>query len=256
MKIERLKNYLLSNALHLQFVIAVLSLIKKFAQHLSKITVQSEVFRVSVEKEDLCYKVIRKSDLSAVKEDSDQARDTIIIGIKDAIKSLLRHFDSNIRAAAQRIKIVFDTYDNPQPLTKLPYDAETAAVNNLLQELDAKYAGDIQLTGLTVWVEELRNRNKAFEALTQDYNEQQAEKPSVRSVDARKETDKAYQDIVSVINALIILDGEANYASFVAELNTLVKHYNDLIAQHQGRVKSYELKTKNEEESEQLTTDN
>jgi hypothetical protein len=244
MKIERIKNYLLSNALHLQFVIAVLNLIEKFVQNLSKITAQSEVFRASVNKEELAYKVIRKSDLSAVKEESDQARDTIFIGIKDAVKSLLRHFDANVRAAAQRIKIVIDTYDNPKPLIELSYDAETVAINNLLQELDGKYAADVQLTGLATWVEELRNRNNAFEKLTREYNEQQAEKPSVSTKDARTDTDKAYQDIIVAINGLLILDGDTAYAPFVAELNALIKHYNDLIAQHRGRLAS---KVKNQE---------
>jgi hypothetical protein len=236
MKLGNIKSYLLSNALHLQFVIAVMNLIKKFVHVLSKITAQSEILQVSIDKEDLCYKVIRKSDLSAEKEECDQARDTIITGVKDAVKSSLRHFDAGIRAAAQRIQIVLDTYDNPVSLAKLSYDAETVAVNNLLQEFDGKYAADVQITGLTAWVEELRRLNKKFEQLADAYNEQQAEKPSARLKDVRKETDKAYQDIITVINGLIIMEGEVNYAPFVNELNTLIKHYNDLIAQHQGRL--------------------
>jgi hypothetical protein len=249
MKIESVKNYLLSNALHLQFVVAVLNLIKKFGQILSKITAQTEVLQTCVDKEDLCFKVIRKSDISAVKEESDHARDIVILGIKDAVKSLLRHFNANIREAAQRIKIVIDTYDNPKPLTKLPYDAETAVINNLLQEFDGKYASDIQTAGLSDWVEELRTRNKAFDDLTKAYNEQQAEKPPFRPVDVRKDTDKAYQNIVTVINALIILEGETNYTAFVTEINTLIKHYNDLVAQHQGRLQAGK-NTKSDESDE------
>jgi hypothetical protein len=247
MKIDNVKNYLLSNALHLQFIIAVVSLIKKFAQNLVKITAQSEALKDCVDKEDLCYKIIRKSDISAAKEKSDKARDTIIVGIKDAIKSALHHFDDKVKEAAARIKIVFDTYDNPQPLIKLPYDAETAAVNNLLQELDGKYAADVQITGLSQWIGELRARNKEFEELAMAYNEQQAEKPSIRPKEARKNTDKAYQDMVAAVDGLLIIDGETDYADFVTELNTLIKHYNDIIAQHRGRVKSEELKVKNQE---------
>jgi hypothetical protein len=238
MKVETVKNYLLSNALHLQFVIAVWNLIRKFGQSLSKITAQSNVLKDCIDKEDLCYKVIRKSDLSALKAERDNERDTIIIGIKDAVKSALRHFDSNVREAAQRIKIVIDTYNRPVPLINLPYDAETAAVNNLLQEFEGKYANDIATIGLREWVDELRNRNNTFELLTTAYNEQQAEKPSFLFVDVRKETDKAYKDIITVISALMIMEGDAAYTPFVTELNVLIKHYNDLIAQHQGRLHS------------------
>jgi hypothetical protein len=236
MKTGIIKSYFLSNALHLQFVIAVMNLIKKFAHVLSKITAPAEALQVSIDKEDLCYKVVKKSDISALKEECDQARDSIIAGIKDAIKSSLRHFDADVRAAAQRIKIVIDTYDNPVQLAKLHYDAETAAVNNLLQEFNGKYAADVRITGLSAWVEELRIRNQKFEQLANAYNEQQAEKPSARLSNVRKETDKAYQNIITAINGLIVIDGEETYANFVNELNTLIKHYNDLIAQHQGRV--------------------
>jgi hypothetical protein len=236
----------LSNALHLQFIIAVLDLIRKFGHVFAKITAQTEALQVCADKEDRCYKIVRKSDISAAKRKSDEARDTVILGLKDAIKSLLRHFDISIQEAAQRIKILIDAYDNPKPLVSLSYDAETAAVNNLLQELDGKYAADVQTTALSAWVEELRARNNDFDALTKAYNEQQAEKPAFRSVDVRKDSDKVYLNIVAVINAMIILEGEANYESFIAELNTLIKHYNDLVARHRGRRQT----DKNEETEE------
>lgn len=242
MKIESIRIYSLSNALHLQFMLAVLNLIGKFGHILSKITVQTEALQACADKEDFCYKVIRKSNISAVKEECDHARDTIIYALKNALKSLLRHFDTDIQEAARRIKIVIDTYDNPRRLTKLPYDAETAAINNLLQEFDGKYAADLQTTGLSSWVEELRARNRDFDALARAYNVQQAKKPLFRPADARKNTDKAYQDIVTIINAWVILEGDANYEPFVVELNTLIKHYNDLVAQHQGRLKHSKIK--------------
>jgi hypothetical protein len=247
MKIESIRNYLLSNALHLQFVIAVLNLIRKFGNVFSKVVPQTEALQVCADKEDQCYKVVRKSDISSIKRKSDEARDAIVIGIKDAVKSLLRHFDPGILEAAQRIKILIDAYDSPKPLIRLSYDAETVAINNLLQEFDGKYAQDVRTTGLSNWVEELRTRNNDFDDLTRAYNEQQAEKPAFRPADVRKDTDKAYQDIVTVINALVILEGVANYEPFIVELNTLIKHYNDELARHRGR-----RQTEKKEETEEV----
>ena len=96
----------------------------------------------------------------------------------------------------------------------------------------------MQAAGLTVWVAELRARNDEFDRLAKAYNEQQAAKPPFKIVDVRRETDEAYRNIVLVINALIVMDGETEYAPFVTELNELIKHYSDLTAQHRGRVKS------------------
>jgi hypothetical protein len=153
-----------------------------------------------------------------------------------------------VKEAAKRLKIVLDTYNSPRTLTDLPYDAETAAVFNLLQEFEGKYAADIQLTGLAGWITELRARNEAFDRLAKACNEQKAAKPPFSMKDARSATDKAYKNIVLVINALIVMEGETEYAPFVTEQNELIKHYSDLIAQHRGRNKA---KKDSESETEQ-----
>ena len=238
MKIRSINIRHLSQALHLQFASGVRSLIEKFFHLATKFTPQYAAFCASVDKEDLCYKVIRKSDLSESKEKADAARDAVILGVNEAVRTALRHFDPAVNEAAKRLKIVLDAYNTPKPLTDLPYDAETISIVNLLQEFDGKYAADVQAAGLTVWVAELRARNDEFDRLAKAYNEQQAAKPPFKIVDVRRETDEAYRNIVLVINALIVMDGETEYAPFVTELNELIKHYSDLTAQHRGRVKS------------------
>jgi hypothetical protein len=250
MNILKIRMYLLSNPLHLQFVIEVLNLIKLFNPELLKIVPQYKILLACIEMEDLCYKVIRKSDISKLKKGKDHERDMTIMSIKDTVKTALRSLDVNISGAADRIKILLEAFDNPQSLTKLPYDAETAAVNNLLEEFNGKYANDVKIIGLTALVEELRVRNDDFDKLAKDYNKQQAEKPAVRSKEAREKTDKAYQDTLTLINGAIINDGEAPYASFITELNTLIKHYKDLIAQHSGHLKAAKEKEKAKKEAE------
>jgi hypothetical protein len=250
MSIENLKTYLLSNAWHLQFMIAVMALLRKSGQNiLGKIGTQYEILRACIEKEDRCFKVIRKSNYSALKDDKDHSRNTLIIGFKDAVKSALRHFDADVREAAQRIKIVFDTYNRPTLLTNLPYDAATIAVSNMLQEFEGKYAADIQTTKLAEWIIELRACNNAFDALAVAYNEEQAEKPPFNAKEVRKETDRAFQDMITIISALILMDSEREYVTFLTELNALIKHYNDLLAQHLGRI--HARKEKEEEENKE-----
>jgi hypothetical protein len=238
MKIDSINSQHLTHALHLQFANETKSKIEKFGTATLKIVPQYETFCASIAKEDLCYKVIRKSDLSEAKENADQARDAVIKGINEAVRTALRHFDPVVTEAAKRLKIVMDTYNSPKPLTTLPYDAETAAIVNLLQELEGKYAVDVQTTGLTAWVAKLHERNDTFDRLAKEYIEQQAAKPPYRMKDVRNETDDAYRKIVLVINALIVMESETTYAPFVAEQNELIKHYSDLIAQHLGRNKA------------------
>jgi hypothetical protein len=240
MKIKNIKNRLLTNALHLQFMIETVVLIAKFNIVVVKLGALFDAFREEVNREDLSQKIVRKSSLSDLKAEKDLERDNILSGIQDALKSLLRHFDANVRAAANRLKIVFDTYNSPIPVKDLPYDAETVSINNMLQEFEGKYAADIQLTGMSGWVSELKARNNEFDQLTKSYNEEQSEKPAVKTKDARKNTDFAYKKIVTAVNGILILEGDDNYAQFVAEINTLIKHYNDLLAQHLGRINKSE----------------
>jgi alpha-beta hydrolase superfamily lysophospholipase len=222
----------------LQYASETRGLIEKFNPAALKIVPQYDDFCVKVDREDLCFKVIRKSNLSEAKENADQLRDAVIVGIGEAVRTAVRHFDPAVSEAAKRLKIVLDAYNTPKPLTQLPYDAETVSVANLLQEFDGKYAADVQTTGLTPWVTELRARNDEFDRLAKAYHEQQAEKPPFKMKDVRDETDDAYRKITLVINALIVMEGETEYAPFVTELNELIKHYSDLIAQHRGRNKA------------------
>jgi hypothetical protein len=97
MKINSIYSQHLSNALHLQFASETKDIIEKFDPSELKIVPQYEILRASIEKEDLCYKIIHKSNLSEAKEDADQVRDAVIIGINDAVRTALRHFTPTVR---------------------------------------------------------------------------------------------------------------------------------------------------------------
>jgi hypothetical protein len=252
LKLEKTRNYQYTNVLHLQFFIALLNLIKKFGANMLKIGDLFDRICRSVEKEESSHKVIRKSDISNLKAESDHVRDDIVVGIKKILESALHHFDVNVREASYRLKIVFDAYNKPTPLIHLGYDAETASINKLLQEWENKYMSDLETVGLVTWVKELHERNNAFDELTRRYSEQLAEKPALRPKEARRETDELYKEILLVIGADIALENknaeESIYAPFVNELNVLIKHYNDLLAQHLGRIEAEKKREKEQKE--------
>jgi hypothetical protein len=244
------RNYL-THALHLQCSIEMKGLLEMFDPDVLKIAPQFYIFKMSVELEDLCYKIIRKSDLSEVKKDADYDRDDTLVGLGGAINTAAHHFDPEIKKAGKRIKIVFDEYNRPKPMRMLPYDAETVSIENFIQEMNSKYAKDMETTSLTPWINKLAAENAEFDRQVKAYIKQQAEKPSFRMKDVRQETDKACKDIVSILNADIIRYGESDYATFIAEWNTLIKHYNDLLAQHKGRNKAKKEKAKKEKEKKE-----
>jgi hypothetical protein len=250
-RITKIKNYLMPNDLHLQFFTAFLAMVTRYDLIIRKLGILLDTLRTCVEKEEISYKVIRKSDLSELKAESDRRRDDIVAGIKNLLKSLLYHFDENVRKAVRRLKILFDTYDKPTPIINLPYDAETAAINNMIQELEGKYADDVEIAGLTSWLKELAIRNKVFEQLAADHNIELSEKTPFRPKDTRQETDQAYKIIVTALDGLVALEGETEYAPFLSELNTLIKHYNDQVAQHLGHLQAEKEREKEKAKEEE-----
>ena len=46
---------------------------------------------------------------------------------------------------------------------------------------------------------------------------------------ARAATDKAYRQLVKMVNALVMVEGEEAYADFVAEQNSLIKRYKQQV---------------------------
>jgi hypothetical protein len=246
--IQEVRNYQLPNVLHLQFFVALIGLIRKSDFVQSKIGKLYDRLCLCVEKEDRCYKIIRKSNLSALKAESDHARDDIVAGIRNVLRFSLQHFDIKVREAAHRLEIVFDTYNKPTRMIDLPSDAETVAIKNMLQVFEDKYASDIEIVGLKKWLGELRFRNNAFDQLATNDNEQQAEKPDFDYKEVRHETDAVYKDILLVLNGLMAMEGETEYLSFVHELNSWVKHYNDLLVRHLGLVDTEKEREKEQKE--------
>jgi hypothetical protein len=199
------------------------------------------ILHTCVDKEDLCYKSGGKSDISVAKEEIDKERDRLVIGFKELVKSSLHHFEDNIRKAASRIKLIVDKYNRPTPIQHLSYDAETVAITNLLQELEEKYQSDVDAIGAKNWLQQLNIKNDEFKELILSYNEQQSEKPTFTAAEARKETDAAYVEFVKAVEGLVILEkSEPDFVAFAKELNTYIKHYNDLVAQHKGRLHANE----------------
>jgi hypothetical protein len=251
MKLVNIHKSHLTNALHLQFILQVIKLIKKFNAVLLKIPVLFDNLCKCAEKEEFCYKVDNKSDLSELKMEIDHARDMLVLGTKKLIVLSTTHFDENVQKAARKLKIGYDKYNKPISLVNQSYDAETVGIYNLIKEFETVYHEEVEMiVGLKPWLEKLRVRNAEFEELTTAYTEQKAGKPLFPPKEIRRETDESYKKIVYGINGLIVLEGETEYAAFVNELNILIKHYNDNLAQHLGRIHAAKERAKQKEAEE------
>ncbi|MDR3246531.1 MAG: DUF6261 family protein [Prevotellaceae bacterium] len=207
------------------------------------------LFLILYDKADIALEIIRKSDKTELIDIAGAKRDIIFRGLSDAVKSLLRHFNEDVKHAAVQLQIVFDHYGN---VARLPNDEETASIYNMLQELKGPYAAQINTLRLNEWVEELEKNNTTFQLLVAERNSEESMRSSLRMKEIRKEGDALYRKMVERLEALMLIYGEEPYAAFVDEWNNVVKHYNNIIAARKGRAST----KKDSPETENQDTEN
>jgi hypothetical protein len=196
------------------------------------IETQFDPYQTLLANEGTALDVIRKSATTEQIFDSDTLRDETFSGLAGTVKSMVNHYKAEVKAAAARLQVVFGNYNN---VAVKPYDEETAAITKLVADLQGNYSADVAIMGLTEWVAQLQTQNEAFDTLKKARYTEEAAKTQLKMKETRTATDVAYHAMVKHIDALIEINGETAYSSFVNELNTYIDSYNNLIAQRQGR---------------------
>jgi hypothetical protein len=222
LKIHTIALSQLRNDEHLQLQAEFRDLIAKHGAEALKIKPQFDAYTRLYDREDEALKKIIKSEYTAKIHEADKARDDIYIGMEEMTTAASRHFNPDVRAAAARLKIVFDTYGD---VANKSLDGETSAIYNILQELQGEYASDAAAIGITQWAAELKTRNNAFEALVKERDSEGASRTNIVMKEARKAIDLAYKQICEIINVYMVVHGEADYESFAKTLNEVIGRY-------------------------------
>jgi len=231
-KINKIYPYNMRNDTHFQFFTEFRGqVIKSGAENLG-IGQQFTAWLPLYEKEDTALKKIVKSAITAQLHKADKERDDMYTGMVETNTTALKHFNANVRDAATRLKILFDTYGN---VTKLPLNDETSSIYNILQELEGKYTADAVTVGISGWAAELKTRNNTFsELMTQRFDET-AHQTDIVLKDARAEVDAAYFEMRERINALAVVNGLTAYEEFIRTMNAIIAKYNSRAGRHRHK---------------------
>ena len=157
----------------------------------------------------------------------DRRREVIFDGMIDAVRGALHHFCPNVAEAAQRLEVVFDTYEWKPFITRRSPKEQTVMINNLLEELNGSSANDVCAVHINDWVHQLAADNKAFDKWVNncyDYDEKW-QQVDIALRDARLLVDNAYRAIVMRINALVVVEGWDTYGAFIRRVNSLITKY-------------------------------
>jgi len=232
MKIDSFYRKNLRNDEHFQFHTEFRDLVAANGAESLKIAAHFAIYEPALEREDEGLKRIVKSVYTEKIRDADKARDETYSGMVEISAASLKHYVPEVREAAKKLKILFDTYGN---VSAKPLNEQTSAVHNILQELKGEYLSAAQTVGINGWVYELEARNNAFETLVKGRFSEAASKTGVVVKVAREEVDAAYDTIVDRLNALVIVEGEEAYAAFIRTLNTVIAKYAAVLNARLGK---------------------
>ena len=235
MKINAIQPGSFTNDEHFQFNTEFQDTVTRFGASQLKIETDFAAYAPLYEQEDVVLKKIIKSAFTAEIEEADKRRDALFSGMVATAAAALNHFAEDTRKAAARLKILFDTYGN---LARKPFNEQTSAIYNLMQELNGNYLNDARQVAIADWAAELETANIAFDRLVKDRFEESAAKTDLVLREVRRQIDTAYRAIIARINALVIVEGTEGYAEFIRYWNTVIAKYATIVAQRAGKAAS------------------
>jgi len=153
-------------------------------------------------------------------------------GLVHAVEMGLCHFDPTIETIAASVKKLMDKYGN---INKKTYAEKTVSFRNLTDELlSADNSMKVTQIGAMVWAAKVKEENDEYSALVDSRTKEEKERPSGNVHDARDVTDRIYHTIVNRVNAAATLNGEANYASFINQLNGAIEALKVTLSQQKA----------------------
>jgi hypothetical protein len=189
-----------------------------------------------ITKEKLLVDQGAKSDFTQKLADVDKRRDLAIRGFHAGVKSYLIHFDPAVKDAAVSLENRIQAFR--EAIAQKAYLEETTAVEVFLDDMEGKFADRVTKLGLTSWVEELGNTHGDFLDLFNQRNIEYSERPKEPLRNIRTRIDAVYHQMIEVIEATIVVNGEKGYTEFINQLNAQITYFNE----HEHHHKQYDLK--------------
>lgn len=183
---------------------------------------------------DTALDYIRKNVHTQHIAEKDYLRDSIYRGFVLLAEAYLHHTNAGKVQAAKDIQVVIDAF---RDFRSKPYNEETGAITNFIDDIRARCASQVDLLGAREWIDDLEAANREFDQLMGVRFDERAAQKYINLRDTRHEAEKVYGQIADRINAAILLNGEATYAPFVKKLNERVEYNKNTLAQRKGRNK-------------------
>lgn len=146
----------------------------------------------------------------------DAERDKLWRASKAFIKALTKHPDEATAAAAKRVHKLYENEGDP---TSRAQTKASTAYHNLLVNIARLDDETKEKSGIQPWYDSLKAAQDAF----YEADELRAQIDGARQIgiarQTRQEAEKAFRNLVKMVNSLVYLQGDAPYLNFINQVN-------------------------------------
>ena len=182
---------------------------------------------------DEALEIVRKSAETDRISTADAEFDEAFSALHGYVKVCLKHYNPDIRYAAQNLEPILHHYGD---VGKQSYRQELASAQNLLNTI-GDHADDIALLNLIPWMDALSDKARLLSDLLDIRTDEEAHRPTFRTIDARRKAEALYLKITDRIDAMININGKDFVPGFFNEYNAHATEYKNNLAQHLGRIR-------------------
>lgn len=175
------------------------------------------------------FKLSQKSEFTDSLNLLDDMRDNAYRGIKQIVGGYAKVPDSEIQQAAKALNQLITDYRINVDVQR---DQESGLLSNFIADLDGKCAPHVQTLGMGKAVQVLKEANNQYIDVRESRTEERMHKEKKALETACAATDTAYRALIAMVNALAMVEGEADYADFIDYMNSLINEYKTEVLNH------------------------
>lgn len=176
-------------------------------------------FKAAVSAFDEALKMNAKNSMTEQVLAADARTDEAWRTLSQLVKVLSNHPTEAVAEAAREVSTIMQKYGD---ITGMAYNEEYGNLHNALQELEGVDAAKQKLVMADALVAELQAGYKAFMSASSERDAEEAKKQVGIVKKTRSAAEAAYRTLVDRVNALAVVNGEAEYADFIDRVNEIV----------------------------------
>lgn len=219
-QIEEFATSRLTNAAHFRFVEDVYNRAAADEAVSTQALAQVGVLKKKVAAEDEALKTSQKNLTTDKIVAADKKQDSCYSGLRNAIKGYLTMPDGDMLEAA---KVLSQSLKDYGIGVNDKLNDEAGKVENLLADMEGKYATQVELLALSPFVANLKAANQEVITLMNQRIDENSTRVAGAMKAAREASDTAYESLVSRVNALAVVDSEHDYEPFILKMNEHIK---------------------------------